>query len=100
MEEPRLFTLPATWKQSAISRTLFPPSSNLYTFLLLKYFSDKLFKMKIPIETSGQVGIIATSTGSICLATSLVALRLVAKRISVGIDYSDYCILLGLVRPF
>ncbi|KAE9972923.1 hypothetical protein EG328_004691 [Venturia inaequalis] len=52
--------------------------------------------MKIPIETSGQVGIIATSTGSICLATSLVALRLVAKRISVGIDYSDYCILLGL----
>ncbi|KAE9994256.1 hypothetical protein EG327_000101 [Venturia inaequalis] len=53
--------------------------------------------MKIPIETSGQVGIIATSTGSICLATSLVALRLVAKRISVGIDYSDYCILLGLL---
>lgn len=53
--------------------------------------------MKVPIENSGQVGIIAASSVSIFLATSLVALRLVAKRISVEIDYSDYCIVLGLV---
>ncbi|TID21244.1 P-loop containing nucleoside triphosphate hydrolase protein [Venturia nashicola] len=52
--------------------------------------------MMIPIENSGQVGIIVASAASMILATSLVALRLVAKRISVGIDYSDYSILLGL----
>lgn len=83
-----------------MSRAFFPPLSNICAFVLLNRFSDGLFKMKIPIENSGQVGIIAASAGSICLAFSLVALRLVAKKISVGIDYSDYCILLGLVCPF
>ncbi|QDS74142.1 hypothetical protein FKW77_001177 [Venturia effusa] len=53
--------------------------------------------MKVSIENAGQVGIIAVSSVSIFLATSLVALRLVAKRISVGIDRSDYCIIVGLI---
>lgn len=56
--------------------------------------------MGVPIENAGQVGIITASSLSILLAISLVALRLAAKKISLGIDYSDYCILLGLVCFF
>jgi hypothetical protein len=52
----------------------------------------------VPIENSNQVGIIAASTVSIFLATSLVALRLLAKRLGSGVDYSDYCIVLALVQ--
>ncbi|KAF2714584.1 hypothetical protein K504DRAFT_478026 [Pleomassaria siparia CBS 279.74] len=53
--------------------------------------------MRVPIENSGQVSIIAASSVSMFLATLLVALRLMSKRMSVGIDHSDYCIVLGLV---
>jgi hypothetical protein len=54
--------------------------------------------MMVPIENSNQVGIIAASTVSMFLATSLVALRLLAKRLGSGVDYSDYCIVLALVQ--
>lgn len=51
----------------------------------------------IPIENSGQIGIIVGSTLSIFIAAIFVFLRLVAKHISSGLDYSEYCIVAALV---
>ncbi|KAF2275265.1 uncharacterized protein EI97DRAFT_494860 [Westerdykella ornata] len=50
----------------------------------------------VPIENSGQVGLIVASCISIFIVAVSVALRLVAKSISSGIDYSEYCILAAL----
>ena len=44
----------------------------------------------IPIENGQQISILITSGISIALVAITVGLRLVAKRISVGFDYSDY----------
>jgi hypothetical protein len=54
--------------------------------------------MMVPIDNSNQVGVIAASSVSLFLATTLVALRLLAKRMGAGVDYSDYCIVLALVK--
>ncbi|KAF2204466.1 hypothetical protein GQ43DRAFT_446691 [Delitschia confertaspora ATCC 74209] len=51
----------------------------------------------VPIENSGQVGILVASSVSIFIAALSVGLRLLAKRISSRFDYSDYCIIAALV---
>jgi hypothetical protein len=51
----------------------------------------------IPIENGNQVGILVTSAISIFIAAVSVCLRLVAKAIGLGYDYSDYCIMIALV---
>lgn len=51
----------------------------------------------VPIENGNQVGILVASTFSIFIAALSVGLRLVAKRISTGVDYSDWCIIAALV---
>jgi hypothetical protein len=53
--------------------------------------------VNVPIENSNQVGILVASSLSIALVTVTVGLRLVAKRLSAGLDYSDYCIVGALV---
>ena len=54
----------------------------------------------VPIENSRQIGVIVSAVIGIVLATVFVILRLVAKRMSSGFDYSDYCVLAALVRHF
>jgi hypothetical protein len=51
----------------------------------------------IPVENGNQVGILVTSALSILIAAISVCLRLMAKNIGLGFDYSDYCILAALV---
>jgi hypothetical protein len=53
--------------------------------------------MTVPIENANQVGILVSSSISIFIATISVLLRLVAKKIGFGFDYSDYCIVAALV---
>lgn len=53
----------------------------------------------IPIENSAQVGILVASSLSIFIVALSVGLRLVAKRIAGGVDYSEYCIIAALVCP-
>jgi hypothetical protein len=52
----------------------------------------------IPIENGSQVGILVLSTFSIVLAAVAVMLRLIARNITKKIDFSDYCIVVALVR--
>ena len=56
-----------------------------------------IMAMTVPIENSNQIGIVVSSSISILLAAVSVGLRLVAKRIGLGLDYSDYCIVAALV---
>lgn len=56
--------------------------------------------MKVPIENGRQVGVLVASSISIFIAAVSVGLRLVAKRLSTGLDYSEYCIIAALVCPF
>lgn len=52
----------------------------------------------VPIENGKQVGILVTSSISIGIVAVSVGLRLAAKKIGFGFDYSDYCIVAALVR--
>jgi hypothetical protein len=54
--------------------------------------------MVLPIENNGQLGLLAASAISIFIATVFVVLRLIAKHMGTRIDYSDYCIVVALVR--
>ena len=51
----------------------------------------------VPIENGLQVGTLAASSISIALVVVTVGLRLLAKSLSAGFDYSDYCIVGALV---
>ncbi|KAH7394443.1 hypothetical protein BKA66DRAFT_411077 [Pyrenochaeta sp. MPI-SDFR-AT-0127] len=51
----------------------------------------------IPIENGNQIGILITSSISIAIVAVSVGLRLIAKRIGFGFDYSDYCIVAALL---
>jgi hypothetical protein len=53
----------------------------------------------IPIENSGQIGVLVASSISIFIATVSVGLRIIAKRLTGGLDYSEYCIIAALVCP-
>lgn len=55
------------------------------------------FESPIPIENSAQVGILVASSVSIFIASIAVFLRLIAKRMAGGLDYSEYCIIAALV---
>jgi hypothetical protein len=52
---------------------------------------------RIPIENNAQVGILVASSVSIFIAAVSVGLRLLAKRLAGGLDYSEYCIIAALV---
>ena len=52
----------------------------------------------VPIENSGQVGVLVASAIAIFIVVLFVGLRLIAKRIGSRLDYSDYCIVAALVR--
>ena len=52
----------------------------------------------VPIENSGQVGVLVASAIAIFIVVLFVGLRLIAKRIGSRLDYSDYCIIAALVR--
>ena len=55
----------------------------------------------VPIENGLQVGTLVASAISVALVVVSVGLRLLAKSLSAGFDYSDYCIVGALVRlPF
>lgn len=54
----------------------------------------------IPIENSGQVGILVASAISIFIVLLFVGLRLAAKQIGSRLDYSDYCIIAALVSIY
>jgi hypothetical protein len=51
----------------------------------------------VPIENGNQIAILASSIISIVIAAVSVGLRLAAKFMGCGFDYSDYCILAALV---
>ncbi|KAH7081547.1 hypothetical protein BKA63DRAFT_530547 [Paraphoma chrysanthemicola] len=51
----------------------------------------------VPIENAKQRSILWASSLSMVVATVLVVLRIIAKRIGSRIDYSDYCILLAWI---
>jgi hypothetical protein len=54
--------------------------------------------MTIPIENPNQINILVSSSVSILIAAISVGLRLLAKRIGRGLDHSDCCIVVALVR--
>ncbi|KAH7130091.1 hypothetical protein B0J11DRAFT_243866 [Dendryphion nanum] len=51
----------------------------------------------VPIENSGQVGLLVSSSISIFIVVVAVILRLIAKHIASKLDYSDYCIVGALI---
>jgi len=53
--------------------------------------------MTVPIESSQQIGVLVTGSISILIATVAVGLRITAKCIGFGFDWSDFCILTALV---
>lgn len=54
--------------------------------------------MTVPIENSRQIGVLVTGSISIFIATVAVGLRIIAKCIGFGFDWSDFCILTALVH--
>lgn len=53
--------------------------------------------MSVPIELGNQIALLVTSALSIFIATLFVLLRIIAKFIGLGLDKSDYFIVIALV---